>query len=109
MNRSEFKSLFERVISEAIDKTKARVDETISPNVMIEIHGAGHTGDIVSVNQAFESIYLGDELYWRIIDVAVKSIELNQTLVFVRVSGHKPTSFEETWNDPKGYGPFKPS
>jgi len=109
MNRSEFKSLFEQVIGEAIEKAKARVDETISPNVMIEIHGAGYTGDIISVAQAFDSIYLGDELYWRIIDVTVKRIEPHQTLVFVRVSGHKPTSFEETWNDPKGYGPFKPS
>lgn len=109
MNRSDFKSLFEQAISEAIDKTQKRVNKTISSNVMIEIHGAGHTGDIVSIDQAFDSIYLGDELYWRIIDVTAKSSDANQTIVFVRVSGHKPTSFEETYNAPKGYGPFKPS
>lgn len=57
MDRSEFKSLFEQVIDEAIEKTRSRVDEVISSNIMIEIHGAGHTGDIVSVDQAFDSIY----------------------------------------------------
>jgi hypothetical protein len=109
MNRSEFKSLFKQSINEAIDKTRSRVDEVISSNLMIELHGLGHTGDIISIDQAFDSIYLSDDLYWRVINISVKEIKPDHTIIFVRVGGPKPASFEETWNDPKGYGPFRPS
>jgi hypothetical protein len=29
------------------------------------------------------------------------------TTFFVRISNHEPTSFDQTWNTPNGYGPFK--
>jgi hypothetical protein len=29
------------------------------------------------------------------------------TTIFMRVSGHPPDTFEKTWNQPVGNGPFK--
>ena len=29
------------------------------------------------------------------------------TDIFARVSGHAPGSFDQTWNEPPGTGPFK--
>jgi len=42
-----------------------------------------------------------------VIDVAVLKVEPNQSTVFIRVSGHKPSEFGKTWNTPKGNGVFK--
>jgi hypothetical protein len=46
-------------------------------------------------------------LFNPIIDVAVIKVSHDEVTVFVRPSGYAPRSFEETWNDPPGSGPFK--
>jgi hypothetical protein len=61
----------------------------------------------LEVNQATDALYLGEDLFYRIIDIAVIEVHSQVTLLFVRASGHAPTVFEHTWNDPPGSGPFK--
>ncbi len=60
----------------------------------------------MSVDQAVDHLYLTNDKFYRIIDVAIRRITPNDTIVFVRPSGHVPTDFNQTW-DPKKFGPFK--
>ena len=58
-------------------------------------------------DEALENLYLGPHAFFRIVDVAVLRILKDRCVVFIRVSGHKPAAFAETWNQPEGSGPFK--
>jgi hypothetical protein len=60
----------------------------------------------MSVDEALKEIYLGDDKFYRVVDVAIQKILPDKTIVFARVSGHPPGSFSETW-DPARLGPFK--
>lgn len=60
----------------------------------------------MSVDQALDEIYLGRDRFYRIIDVAIRRLLPGQSIAFVRVSGHTPGAFSQTW-DPSDLGPFK--
>jgi len=45
--------------------------------------------------------------YHRIIDVAVIKVSRNENTIFMRASDHTPSTFDKTWNNPPGSGPFK--
>jgi hypothetical protein len=62
---------------------------------------------VLAVAAAGDALYLGDDRFYRIIDVAVVGVSADTTTVFVWASAHHPGSFNETWNDPPGSGPFK--
>jgi hypothetical protein len=53
-----------------------------------------------------QQIYLGGDRFYKIIDVAIRKALPKETVAFVRVSGHPPVDFSETW-DPSTFGPFK--
>jgi hypothetical protein len=63
-------------------------------------------GRLLTVDQAVDEIYLGSDKFYRIIDVAIQKILADQTIAFVRVSGHPTGRFSQTW-DPTDLGPFK--
>jgi hypothetical protein len=73
---------------------------------MIELHAPTSGGELLSVDQAVDKIYLGDDKFYRIIDVAIQKVSRDKTIAFVRVSGHSPGAFSQTW-DPTDLGPFK--
>lgn len=60
----------------------------------------------MSVSETLDKIYLGREKCYKIIDVAIKEILRGKVVAFVRVSGHAPVGYGETW-DPSALGPFK--
>ena len=78
----------------------------IPRSFLIELHGGGCPGETVPVKEALDRLYLGSERFYRIIDVALKKLLPTKSVMFVRVSGHSPTNFNETWN-PSDLGPFK--
>jgi len=45
--------------------------------------------------------------FFRVINVAVRRVSKDAAVVFMGISGHAPTSFDQTWNQPPGSGPFK--
>ena len=57
--------------------------------------------------EVLEVLYLGPDTFFRIVDVAVLRVLSDRCVVFMRVSGHRPGSFSESWNQPEGSGPFK--
>jgi hypothetical protein len=60
----------------------------------------------MTFDEALDRIYLSDDRFYRVIDVAIRRIFSDRIEVFVRVSGHPPGQFSQTW-DPAGSGPFK--
>ncbi len=60
----------------------------------------------MNLDEALDHIYLGDDRFYRIIDVAIKEVLPAESVAFLRVSGHPPDEFSKTWN-PSSTGPFK--
>ena len=67
----------------------------------------------MSIGQAVDHIYLGNDRFYKIIDVAIRRVLPRKSVAFVRVSGHPPGPFSQTWDpsdlrvdiqDPMRYG-----
>jgi hypothetical protein len=54
-----------------------------------------------------DELYVGPDRFYRVVDVGVVEVQRDRTVIFMCVSGHPPSSFADTWNQPKGAGPFK--
>jgi hypothetical protein len=107
MNKQEFGQLFLRCARQALASTQKQLDVPLADDFDIELHGAGISGELISCDRAVELMYIGENLFYRIIDIGVKAVIKNRAIIFARISAHHPLSFEETWNTPKGNGPFK--
>ncbi|MFN3233714.1 MAG: hypothetical protein ACE363_16370 [Alphaproteobacteria bacterium] len=60
----------------------------------------------MGIDQAAELLYLDENRFYKIIDIAIIAVAETNSVAFVRASDHAPVHFEETWN-PQGLGPFK--
>jgi hypothetical protein len=52
-------------------------------------------------------LWLSEDRFYRIVDLIVAEVATSTTWIWARESGHEPSSFEKTWNQPPGVGPFK--
>lgn len=107
MNFEEFKDLFIRSLEIAADNAERELGKQIPRKYEVLLHGAGHSGDVLDVDEVATLLFIDQESFYRIIDVAVQHVLPNVSRIFVRVSGHLPVSLERTWDTPKGSGPFK--
>lgn len=107
MTKQEFWSLFKAALESAARSAEARVGHPVSRNFQILLYGAGCAGILMNPLTAVEKLYLGDKLFYRIIDVGVVEANEDCTKVFVRASDHSPGAWDQTWNQPVGSGPFK--
>lgn len=107
MTKEEFGHLFEMALDAATRDTEATLKRSVPRRFVISLHGAGYAGDRMDPSEALAILYLGEDRYYRIIDVATIEVGDATLTIFVRVSDHQPGSFEQTWNDPAGNGPFK--
>jgi hypothetical protein len=107
MTFEEFNNLFVRALQTAVKNAEELLHRQIPSNLEIILHGAGHSGEVMNALAAAETLYLGEEKFFRIIDVSVFKVSRNKTTIFVRASSHAPSTMERTWNDPPGSGPFK--
>ncbi|MGH9810734.1 MAG: hypothetical protein ACRD9W_26380 [Terriglobia bacterium] len=106
MTKHEFRQLFFRALSEAAQNAEARLGKPIPRSFFVELHAPCSPGRTVSPDEALDEIYLADDRFYRIVDVAIKEVLPEAALAFVRVSGHPPAGFSQTW-DPSDLGPFK--
>ena len=106
MTKNEFRELFQRALNVAAENAEVKVANAISHSFLIELHAPGYSGPPINVEEALDHIYLGADRFYRIIDVAIKKLTPEESVAFVRVSGHPPDEFSKTW-DPAGTGPFK--
>ena len=106
MQRPDFERAFANQIRLALEEAENRLSVALPRSVAVELHGAGHEGTVLSVEDAARALFLGPNRFFRIIDLGVLAIEPEFTCVFVRASAHTPGPWHETW-DPKRAGPFK--
>lgn len=106
MEKSNFRELFLRALNTAAENAEKNLAQPISRSFLIELHAPGSPGLHVGVDEALDQIYLGNDRCYKMIDVTIKELLPHESVAFVRVSGHKPTEFDKTW-DPSGTGPFK--
>lgn len=107
MDRREFQTLFLNNVRASLTEARKRVAFADCHDFEIELHGGGFDGRVTRLDDAIDVMYLGPSLFYRIIDIGVKALVDGMPLVFVRISGHPPGRFEQTWNTPNGNGPFK--
>jgi hypothetical protein len=107
MTLDEFAKLFQDALNTALKNAEERLHRKLPPDLKVMLHGAGHSGDLLDPVAATKALYLGEDKFYRIIDVSVIRVSAKGTTVFVRASSHRPGSFEQTWNNPPGSGPFK--
>src|SRR5438046_5456 len=106
MTKRDFRKLFLRALRAAAELADVKLAKRIPRSFLIELHAPTSPGHIMNVDAAMDRIYLGNDRFYRVIDVAIRGISPNQAIAFVRVSGHPPGQFSQTW-DPKNLGPFK--
>jgi hypothetical protein len=106
MTKNSFRELFVRALNGAAENAESKLGKPIPRSYLIELHAPPVGGGVVTVDEALDCIYLGSDRFYRIIDVAIKELLPGKSLAFVRVSGHKPAAFDQTWA-PSAAGPFK--
>jgi hypothetical protein len=106
MTKKEFGELFLEALNTAAGNVEDQLARPISHSFLIELHAPGSSGAHLTVEEALDRIYLGTDIFYKIIDVTIKELSQQNSIVFVRVSGHQPVPFDKTW-DPSGTGPFK--
>lgn len=106
MDQSEFATAFARQVRLAVDTARQRLGRRLPDNIVIELHGSGQEAARMTVDEAAESLFLGADRFYRIIDLGVVGADEVTTRVFVRPSNHRPGVWSQTW-DPAGAGPFK--
>jgi hypothetical protein len=107
MSKQQFSLLFANALEIAAVQAEKQLKRAILRQFEIELHGAGKSGYIISPDEALDLIFLGEDRFYRTIDIAVISVWPSKTRIFLRISNHTPSTFEDTWNQPSGMGPFK--
>jgi hypothetical protein len=107
MTKTEFEKLFERALNVAAAKAEAEFGTSVARSFQIELHASGYEGRVVSCDEALDQIFLGNDSFYKIIDIAIKELRPGESVAFVRVSGHPAVPLDQTY-DPSGLGPFKP-
>jgi hypothetical protein len=107
MTKNEFMSLLEDALETAAGNAEQELAHEVSRRFQILLYGGGYSGVLLKPAAAVDILYLGKDRFYRILDVAVVEVDKETTTIFIRASDHRPGTWEQTWNDPVGSGPFK--
>lgn len=75
MQRPDFERAFANQIRLALEEAENRLSVALPRSVAVELHGAGHEGTVLSVEDAARALFLGPNRFFRIIDLGVLAIE----------------------------------
>ena len=107
LTREAFRLLLEQAIRHSMDLAQQQVADPLPSATRLELALAGYSGRTLSLEEVVSVLYREDT-FPRIVDVFVQGIADEQTLIFLRPSGHSSTNdLAQTWNQPAGMGPFK--
>lgn len=107
MTEEEFSELLCQAFERAAKNAEEKLSLLVPRRFDVVVYGAGYSGVTMPPEQVARALYLEPSRFYRIVDVSVVAVKKDRCRIFLRVSGHPPGSFEETWNDPPGSGPFK--
>ena len=99
--------LFEKCIAMAIEDVQKQVAGPLPTQLALGLESFGQRGKVLTWDEVMLFLYQ-DGTFPRIVDVAVRGIKDERTLMWIRPSDHPYVNdFSQTWNTPKGMGPFK--
>lgn len=107
MDEQEFTQRFHAALNAAAEAAERHYGRSVPRQFRVLLHGAGHPGDLMDLDEALSALYLGPEQSYLIFDVGFLEEDQGQSFMWVRASGHRPGSYSQTWNQPPGNGPFK--
>lgn len=108
MNLIAFESLLAVAVARAIDAGCETGGQARPSTILFEIRGGGVPLRVVKdLAAAARILYLDEDHFWRVIDVALSNISNDVGHVMLAISVHPPVEFDLTWNTPRGMGPFK--
>jgi|GEM_PF-1451092 len=107
IDKGQFAHLFGVALEQAARNAEIQLGRFVPQEFQIVLHGAGYPGRKVSHDEAVDALFLGEERFFKAIDVSVTDVSDRLTEVFVRASDHRPVPFEQTWSYPSAAGPFK--
>jgi hypothetical protein len=107
MNRREFEELFRQKLNEAAKLAETSLNKNFSREFGILRNSPRADGRRISVEEAVTELYISESRFFLIIDIAVVEVSPAITWFWTQESGHPPSSFDQTWNQPQGSGPFK--
>ncbi len=107
MDITEFTNLFDAALKLSLESAEKAQGCRMDTPTAFEVHAPNSSEELVGKQEAIKLIYIGENEFFKIIDISVIERD-GQFVGFVRVSGHRPVSVEETY-DPSDLGPFKPA
>lgn len=111
MTKEEFRKLFEKHITKAIEYSEKVLNTKLPTKLRIAFTALGYQynslEDTIDIAETLELLYLGEDKFFAIINIGVRDIIQDTTIMWVTPTGHRPREFDKTWNIPPGSGPFK--
>lgn len=107
MKKQQFRQLFDLFLEEAAQDAEIVLGCKMPRVFEVLLNGSGYSNYLTTVATACDQLYLGEDKFYRVIDIGVVAVSKEKITIFVRASSHSPTGFENTWNTPMGSGPFK--
>jgi hypothetical protein len=106
MTKEQFRTLFARALRRAAVQEEERIGRPVPRIFEFELPPGDEPRMLLSFDEVLDRLYLGTDRMYRIVDISIKELRPLSSIVFVRPSGHSPSSLEDTWA-PNDLGPFK--
>lgn len=105
MTKEQFKSIFYKALGVAAGAAVPQANGKVPHAFMIDLQAFGYSGGLLTCEQAIDRIFISEDKFYRIIDVAITGVHPEYAVAFVRVSGHPPNAYADTLS-PETMGPF---
>jgi hypothetical protein len=106
-NRANFHMLVRTVILKAAYVAATAGGVNVPRRLRIEIAGSQRDGTYVDIADVTDVLFRDDGLVARRIDVSVGNIRGDFADVRILIAEPEFCHFEDSYNSPKGYGPFR--
>jgi hypothetical protein len=107
LSREQFEALLDAAVERTVEVAQRDVAEPLPPSRRYRLRSFGFDDEDLSLDAIADLLYF-DGTFPPIVDVSVRGIAGDATLIWLIVPGYPWTSeLEQTWNDPPGSGPFK--
>jgi hypothetical protein len=107
LNKAAFGDLFRSALTTALHNAERHFGRRLPHHVDVKLYGVGRSGVVLGVEEVIDTLFIDEDTFHQIIDVAIAEVGERRCLAFVRVSDRPPVAFHRTRNDPRGTGPFK--
>jgi hypothetical protein len=107
ITREVLRDLLDQCIDMTLKTVQGEVAEPLPEQICLELATFGRSGRTSSLEEVLSLLYINGT-FPRVVDIAIKGIARECTIIWIRPSGHAYVSdITDTWNQPPGMGPFK--